>query len=145
MGHEKENTISPGVAGIILVRGQEGRNRDCGVYTSLAQNAPKSAGFLPSLGATVGSKRDAVISEAYSFCSDSRRLATEGRDADVVAFAPRPNVAEAALRVEFGSRSGVLLVQGIARSAVANGQILQMCVGLLALIRDLEWKSDHGT
>lgn len=64
-------------------------------------------------------------------------LTFEGRDAYVVAFAQRPEAAQVGTTVEFGNRSGAILVQGIAKIDTTSYQIVHMRVGLLAPRPDL--------
>jgi hypothetical protein len=64
-------------------------------------------------------------------------LTFEGRDAYVVAFAQRPEAAQVGAAVEFGNRSGGILVEGIAKIDPTSYQILQMRVDLLAPRPDL--------
>ena len=64
-------------------------------------------------------------------------LTVEGRDANVVAFAQRPEAAQVGTWLEFGSQSSRILMQGIAQIDADSSQILQMRVDLLAPRPDL--------
>jgi len=59
-------------------------------------------------------------------------LTSKGRDLRIVAFAQRPEAAQATTQVAIGNRSGRLLVQGIARIDAKSYQIVEMRVDLLA-------------